>query len=151
MLQAENWYFAYGSNLSKPQMLSRTGSIPPSVAAKLVNYRLAFRRVLDGQGVYATIVPVKGAVVHGVAYRCSLDAILNLDRFEGIAENCYRREMVKVTTQAADELDCIVYIGESFHQADEVPSESYLDLILTGAESHHLPRDYIDSIVKLVR
>ena len=44
MPQNETWYFSYGSNLSKQQMLRRTGSIPMSQLACLANYRLAFRK-----------------------------------------------------------------------------------------------------------
>ncbi len=151
MSQNETWYFAYGSNLSKKQMLNRTGSVPASVAAKLLNYRFAFRRILDGLDVYATIVPTVGAVVQGAAYLCSLHAMTQLDRFEGVAENCYRREIVRVTTLAGEDLDCVVYMGESFHEADEIPNDSYLNLILIGAESHQLTADYIDSIARLAR
>ena len=146
MSQCETWYFSYGSNLSKQQMLRRTGSIPTSQAAFLVNYRLAFRKVLTGQDVYATVVPTPGAIVHGVAYLCNPHAMAQLDLFEGVAENCYRRESVPVTTHSNDILECIVYIGEAFSAEDSVPSSSYLNLILTGAKEHQLPPDYIESI-----
>ena len=143
MSQNEAWYFSYGSNLSKQQMLSRTGSIPESVQAKLIDYQLAFRRVLNSSEVYATIVPVAGSIVIGAAYRCSQHAMNALDRCEGVAENCYRRENVRVETITGDELDCIVYIGESFSEGDDRPSDSYLNWILTGAEEHNLPSEYI--------
>ena len=152
MSQSETWYFSYGSNLSKPQMLRRTGSVPTSQAASLVNYRLAFRKVLTGQDVYATIVPTPGAIVHGVAYLCSPHAMAQLDLFEGVAENCYRRELVLVTTRTTnDMLECIVYIGESFSAEDSVPSSSYLNLILSGATEHQLPPDYIESIREMAK
>lgn len=149
MSQDETWCFSYGSNMSKQQMLSRTGSVPRSVAAKLPDYRLAFRRVLDGDQVYATIVPNIGAAVQGVAYWCSQHVMRQLDKFEGVAENCYRRAKVRVTTIAGEDLDCIVYIGESFFEDEESPDDRYLNLILTGAAEHQLPPGYIDSIAKL--
>jgi len=151
MTNDETWYFSYGSNLSKQQMLCRTGSIPTSVTAYLSNHRIAFRQVLNGLDVYATIIPTEGATVHGAAYLCSAHAMTQLDRLEGVAENCYRRELVRVATSSGEDLDCIVYVGESFHDTDELPSDSYLNLILTGAESHRLPSDYIDSIASLAR
>lgn len=151
MSQSETWCFSYGSNLSKQQMLRRTGSIPTAHTACLVNYRLAFRKALTGQDVYATIVPTPGAIVHGVAYRCSPRSMAQLDLFEGVAENCYRRESVQVATQANDILECIVYIGEAFSAEDSVPSSSYLNLILTGAKEHQLPPDYIESIQEMAK
>lgn len=146
MSQNESWYFAYGSNLSKQQMLRRTGSIPVSHPAVLSDYQLAFRKVLDGEDVYATIVPAPGHVVQGVAYFCSPHAMAQLDVFEGTAENCYRRELVQVTALTGEILNSIVYIGEKFSSEAAVPSSNYLNLILTGAHEHELPTDYIRQI-----
>ena len=151
MSQCETWYFSYGSNLSKQQMLRRTGSNPKSHTAFLVNYKLAFRKVLTGNDVYATIVPTQGAIVHGVAYLCSSHAMAQLDRFEGVNENCYRRESVSVTTHSNHNLECIVYIGESFSKEVSFPTSSYLKLILTGAREHQLPPDYIESIQEIAK
>ena len=151
MPQNETWYFSYGSNLSKQQMLRRTGSVPMSRLACLANYRLAFRKVLASEDVYATIVPNKEAIVHGAAYLCSPHAMSQLDLLEGVAENCYRRELVEVTTHAGDVLSCIVYVGEAFSVEDSVPSSNYLNLILRGAEEHQLPVDYIESIITQAR
>ncbi len=149
MPQSETWYFSYGSNMSKQQMLSRTGSVPTSCLAQLVNYRLAFRKVLASDDVFATIVPTKGSVVHGVAYWCTPHAMLQLDLLEGVAQNCYRRESVRVTTQSGEILSCIVYIGEAFSNEASTPSPAYLNLILTGAQEHQLPMDYVQSIERM--
>ncbi len=146
MPQSETWYFSYGSNMSKQQMLSRTGSVPTSCLAQLVNYRIAFRKVLASDDVFATIVPKEGSVVHGVVYWCTPHAMLQLDLLEGVAQNCYRRELVRVTTQSGEILNCIVYIGEAFSNEACTPSPAYLNLILTGAHEHHLPIDYVQSI-----
>ena len=146
MQQNETWYFSYGSNLSKQQMLRRTGSIPISRTASLSDYQIAFRKVLVGDDVYATIIPAPGKVVQGVAYLGSPYAMAQLDVFEGLAENCYRRELVQVTALAGEILNCIVYIGEKFSSEAAVPSANYLNLILTGAREHSLPTDYIEWI-----
>ena len=151
MSQNETWYFSYGSNLSKQQMLRRTGSVPTSFVARLTNYRLAFRKVLASDDVFATIIPAEGSIVHGVAYCCSPHAMVQLDRWEGVAENCYRRESVSVETHDGKNLSCIVYIGEAFAMGPSFPgpaypSPAYLNSILTGAQEHQLPADYIQSI-----
>ena len=151
MPQNEIWYFSYGSNLSKQQMLRRTGSVPMSQNVCLANYRLVFRKVLAGEDVFATIVPNQGEIVHGVAYLCSPLSMSQLDLHEGVAENCYRRELVGVTTHDGDVLSCIVYIGEAFSEDDSIPSSNYLNRILTGAEEHRLPVDYIESITAQAR
>ncbi len=145
----DNWYFAYGSNLSKQQMLRRTGSIPPSRVVWLAHYQFAFRRVLEGNDVFATIHPKQGSIVHGVAYQCSRIAMIQLDQFEGVAENCYRREMVDVTAGFGELLRCIVYIGQAFTEESAQPNASYWDSIRTGAQEHRLPIEYINGLTRL--
>jgi cation transport regulator ChaC len=68
----DQWYFAYGSNLSKEQMEERIGSSREARVAWLTGYRLVFnkRSKKDGTG-KANIVPAAGATVWGVVYRCS--------------------------------------------------------------------------------
>jgi gamma-glutamylcyclotransferase len=147
--EQDNWYFSYGSNLSKEQMLRRTGSIPPSQVARLDHYQFAFRRVLDGNDVFATILPKPGAIVHGVAYQCSQHAMMQLDIAEGVSENCYRRELANVTTHDGEILRCIVYIGQAFTEESAYPSASYWNAIRTGAQEHQLPFEYIDALTQL--
>ena len=144
--QNDSWYFAYGSNMSKQQMLRRTGSVPESVVARLDNYQLAFRKVLIGKDVFAMIVPKADSVVYGVAYRCSPKAMLQLDHFEGVAENCYQRETVQVTAQNGEILNCIVYCGIGFSTEAGFPSSDYWDLIKTGAIEHQIPIAYVKEI-----
>lgn len=146
MSENDSWYFSYGSNLSKEQMLLRTGSVPQSQQAVLSNYRLAFRQVLNSDAVYATIVPTRDAIVYGVAYLCSPYAMERLDDAEGVSENCYRRETVHVMTNTKELLKCIVYVGESFETKESKPRSGYLTAILTGATEHQLPGEYIESI-----
>ena len=151
MSENESWYFSYGSNLSKQQMLLRTGSVPQSQQAVLANYRLAFRQVLNNEAVYATIVPTPDAMVYGVAYLCSLYAMARLDEAEGVSENCYRRETIDVMTKTKMLLTCIVYVGESFKTIESKPGSGYLNEILTGATEHQLPTEYIESISERAR
>lgn len=130
-------------------MLRRTGSIPKSQVARLDHYQFAFRRVLDGNDVFATILPKQGSIVHGVAYHCSQHAMMQLDRFEGVSDNCYTRELVYVTTQNGEILQCIVYIGQAFTDESAQPSASYWSSIRTGAKEHQLPIEYIDTLMQL--
>jgi gamma-glutamylcyclotransferase len=148
-LMKDNWYFAYGSNLSKQQMLRRTGSIPPSQVAWLDHYQLDFRRVVDGNDVFATILPKQGSIVHGVAYQCSHHAMMQLDQFEGVSENCYKRELVDATTHLGEILKCIVYIGQAFTDESAMPSASYWNSIRTGAQEHQLPIEYVKALTRL--
>src|SRR5258708_3117388 len=92
----DRWYFAYGSNLLRDQMVARTGPIRtgddrPRIA-RLPNYRLAYNLLgSDGQ-VYANIVEPGNGVL-GVVYRCEWEALEKLDGYEHGYE---RREVVVI-------------------------------------------------------
>ena len=75
--------------------------------------------------------------------------MIQLDQFEGVAENCYRREMVDVTAGFGELLRCIVYIGQAFTEESAQPNGSYWDSIRTGAQEHRLPIEYIDGLTRL--
>jgi len=144
-------YFAYGSNMSKRQMLSRTGAIPPSRLAQLEGYRLAFRKYSQTDEVYADVLPSATQTVRGVAYQCTDQALAKLDIFEGVAQDHYRREMIGIRFEDIRELTlAIVYVGSSaFSDLEAQPSQEYLDRILAGTNDHGLDEDYIQFINNL--
>ncbi len=146
MSKTEIWYFAYGSNLSKQRMQMRIGETAIARMGTLAGYQLAFRKFTDSNNTYATIIPNLGTVVHGVAYLCDEIAIHKLDRFEGVAEGCYRREKIDVLTETGESIRCFVYVGEATLEGDSKPTIEYLTWILTGAQEHGLPSDYIQWI-----
>jgi gamma-glutamylcyclotransferase (GGCT)/AIG2-like uncharacterized protein YtfP len=146
MSKAEIWYFAYGSNLSKQRMQMRIGETSIARIGTLAGYQLAFRKFTDSNNTYATIIPNPGTVVHGVAYLCDEIAIQKLDRFEGVAEGCYRREMIDIMAETGESIRCYVYVGAATLDGDSRPSIEYLNWILTGAQEHGLPLDYIQWI-----
>jgi gamma-glutamylcyclotransferase len=141
------WYFAYGSNLSKGRMEQRTGLVPSARTVYLKHHRLAFNLHADG-AIYANIVPCWQSTVWGAAYWCSRATMDVLDRYEGTAIGCYRRDCVEVETENGERLNAETYIGGKGFVAEEgLPSDAYLKLILTGAAEHSLPEQYIRSVV----
>ena len=146
MSKTEIWYFAYGSNLSKQRMQMRIGETSIARMGTLAGYQLAFRKFTDSNNTYATIIPNPGTAVHGVAYLCDEIAIQKLDRFEGVAEGCYRREKIDILTETGESICCFVYVGEATLEGDSKPTIEYLTWILTGAQEHGLPSDYIQWI-----
>src|SRR5947208_4766736 len=96
------WYFAYGSNLWKEQMIARTGVIahpqfPPRIV-RLETYRLVFQSLESGGPAYANIL-TPGDGVLGVLYRCSPANLERLDRFE----QGYDRQPIKVSPLQGEE------------------------------------------------
>ncbi|ABU60262.1 gamma-glutamylcyclotransferase family protein [Roseiflexus castenholzii] len=148
----DQWYFAYGSNLSKEQMEERIGSSREARVAWLTGYRLVFnkRSKKDGTG-KANIVPAAGATVWGVVYRCSYDDLQKMDKCEGVKGGHYQRHAIRVQLDSGEELDAVTYVaGERFLAAESLkPSTEYLETIITGARQHRLPDDYIRSIEAL--
>jgi hypothetical protein len=60
---SDQWYFAYGSNLSSEQKECRTGTIREARRARLDGYRIAFnKRGGDGTGKANIVLHPAGAV-----------------------------------------------------------------------------------------
>src|SRR5271165_5547604 len=104
------WYFAYGSNLSLDQMVERTGPIGserPRVA-RLHNYQLIFNMHGDNGQVYANLM-CPGPGVLGVVYRCSPEALRKMDTYE----QGYERGLVRVVLENGDVLDAVTYFAKT--------------------------------------
>lgn len=144
------WYFAYGSNMYRPQKEGRTSRIregPDSPRiARLSGYRLAFNK-RGGKGqLYANIIPIPGGEVIGVVYRCGPSTLDIMAEFEG----GYDRKPVTVALDDGLQVEAITFIARKENTLDEArPSDEYLDKIINGAVEHGLPRDYIEKIRRL--
>ncbi|MEY3175150.1 MAG: hypothetical protein RLZZ436_3064 [Planctomycetota bacterium] len=144
------WYFAYGSNLSKGRKQNRTGLIRRAVRAKLPDYRLVFNKQGAAGGVYANIRREPGEVVWGVVYLCDSNAMAELDLWEGVMGGHYDRTAITVELEDGSPCNAEVYVaGERYVVEEQSPSKEYLDCILTGANEHQLPGDYIAKIRQL--
>jgi gamma-glutamylcyclotransferase len=146
----DQWYFAYGSNLSQDQKEARTGAVRSARVATLHGFRLVFnKRSKDGSG-KANIVVDDKHIVWGVAYLCDSEAMAAMDRFEGVCDGGYCQLPVAVRTAGGEYLDAVTYVaGEAFVCFELRPSQTYLNTILEGARSHGFPKDYVGSIVRI--
>jgi cation transport regulator ChaC len=150
MSSEDNWYFAYGSNLNVDQKEFRTGTIRKAVRCHLKHYRLAFNKRSGASGVAANIMPQDGQIVWGVAYLCSAEALSKMDSWEGVASGHYRRANVQVQTGDGGTLNAIAYIAEDKYVTEESrPSDEYLQKIISGAQHHAFPQEYIEAIKRL--
>jgi len=147
----ESWYFAYGSNLWKDQMVERTGAIGrvgqrPRIA-RLANHRLIFQHLQNTETAFANIL-CPGDGVLGVVYRCSPADLESLDRYE-----CgYERQPLVVTDQRGEVLTAVAYVVRPAQVVKTgKPSDEYLERIVTGARQHSLPEQYIGDIVNIAQ
>jgi len=138
------WYFAYGSNMNRTQMLSRSGKILEERTASLPNYEMRFNKKVRGGTAGANVQPASGKIVHGVLYKIEESALRTLDRYEGAPDH-YRRIEVQVTPDGAGPVPAQVYIASKVEKGLR-PSAPYLQAILDGAGEHNLPASYIGEI-----
>lgn len=143
------WYFAYGSNLSIRQMVQRIGSTGdadhPPRPVRLPDHRLIFQEVESGGPAYANI-DRPGPDVLGVIYRLSEADFERMDAFE----TGYVRQRVRVIDTHGETIEAIAYVVEPSPWLREGrPGDEYLARIVDGARHHGLPEPYVQDIVTI--
>jgi cation transport regulator ChaC len=149
MGQTTSWYFAYGSNMNRAQMLIRAGQIFEEHEARLENYEMLFNKKARGGTGEANVHPASGKTVHGVLYKIPEVAFRSMDRFEGAPVH-YRRIEVAVTEGAGRKVNAQVYIATKIEKGLR-PAPHYLQKIIEGAKEHGLPENYIEQIEETAR
>ncbi|MGE3550769.1 MAG: gamma-glutamylcyclotransferase family protein [Geobacter sp.] len=129
------FYFAYGSNLWREQMRLRCPD-----ARCLGTGRLdGFRWLITSRG-YASMVRSAGDSVFGTVYLLSEADERSLDRYEGVADGCYRKELVTVWLPE-QLLSCLTYLDPV--QTPGQPKAEYIQRINSGLADAQLPEDYL--------
>jgi len=125
------YYFAYGSNLNKKQMLERCPDSKPRFVATLRNYKLVFVGWFrQWRGGIISIKPFRGEKVLGAVYELSDRDLRRLDSYEGHPGN-YNRLKVTVFDEDGEPVEAITYI-KSEQSEETQPSKEYLSLIQQG-------------------
>ncbi|MDP6142052.1 MAG: gamma-glutamylcyclotransferase family protein [Dehalococcoidales bacterium] len=118
------YYFAYGSNLNRQQMLKRCPNSQPRLTATLHNYKLVFAgwsRLWRSST--ASIKPFRGECVLGGIYEISDRDLRRLDKYEGYP---YTYDKLKVTVyrDTDDPVEAITYIMRDQSEESD-PSPEY--------------------------
>ncbi|NCW35042.1 MAG: gamma-glutamylcyclotransferase [Actinobacteria bacterium] len=114
-------YAAYGSNLDPRQMLERAPHSPHRGTGWLRGWRLTF----------------------GGLYDLTESDELNLDEWEGVNTDLYRKIRVRVETLDGSPL-AYIYVLNSFEGG--LPSRRYLEIMIAAAQQAGAPEDYIDDL-----
>lgn len=125
------YYFAYGLNLNKKQMLGRCPDSQSRFTAILQHYKLIFAGWSRlWRGGTASIKPFRGEKVLGAIYEISELDLVRLDKYEGYPDT-YNRLKITVYRDTGEPVEAITYIKLS--QSEETkPSPEYLAVIQQG-------------------
>lgn len=140
-------YFAYGSNMDGPHLRDHCPSAVSLGAARLDGHRLAFlrRSARTGTGV-ADVVVDPGATVWGAVWKIDERDLGALDLKEGEGHAYARRETL--VTLRSDDAEVLVHVYTVISKKDHevTPSREYLLRMVTAAERHGLPADYVAAL-----
>ncbi len=134
-------YFAYGSNMDVNQMSYRC----PDAVLKGVGILKDYCFDLDSKG-YATVRPLPGSSVQGLIWKVLKEDIVSLDRYEGVASNCYSKEYLPVLS-GNDTKKMLVYVSKRNRFTGKLSSnDDYMNKVIKAAEEQGLDNAYIDSL-----
>lgn len=135
------YYFAYGSNLNKEQMMSRCPYAIPVARVKLHGYQLTFNRVAD-------IVEEEQAITWGAIYTVFPEDLKNLDRYEGYP-NLYDKIPVVVEDDKGHSYQAFAYVL-TIKGLNE-PSDGYYHIIKEGYRDWRIPQKPLREALKQSR
>ena len=140
MASITNYYFGYGSNLSKEQMAIRCPESKYYASGTLSGYSW----LINARG-YASITPSESEFVLGEVFTLSHQDIDYLDIYESVEEGMYLKSNLSIETSKGT-IDCLVYIASD--STPGIPKEEYIERINLGIKSANLPDDYVQKTIR---
>ena len=131
-------HFAYGSNMSVPDMRARC----PGAVALGVATLAGWRFVINPDG-YGSIAPQAGGIVPGVLWRLGPRELAAINAYENVAGGLYVRRMLSVLRDGRREA-ALVYIAR--RRGEGAPRPGYIELVVAAARAWELPERYIASL-----
>ena len=137
---SEEWcrtyYFAYGSNMDKAQMLHRCPNAQFIQTTKLYGYQFD----LDSEGV-ATMRKNNASYVQGVVWIIAADDEIMLDRCEGISHGCYEKNYIDISTDDGT-VNALTYLSLRGAYVGK-NRDGYMDKIIKAAEKLCFDESYL--------
>jgi gamma-glutamylcyclotransferase (GGCT)/AIG2-like uncharacterized protein YtfP len=140
MTEQTQYYFGYGSNLSKEQMAIRCPESKYYASGTLSGYSW----LINTRG-YASIKPSESDFVLGEIFTLSQQDVDYLDIYESVEEGMYLKSNLSVETSKGT-IDCLVYIASD--STPGIPQEEYIKRINLGIKSANLPDDYVQKAIR---
>jgi len=137
-------YFAYGSNMKENRLCQRIPSAKLMCRGRILNKRLVCnKRSKDNSG-KANLEDSPGGVVWGVLYEMDSSDLNRLDE----VEEGYQRTTMNAQTDENKFVAAEVYISTEL-TPKAIPFNWYKELLVSGAQEHQLPEDYVKFLKKL--
>ena len=140
MTEQTQYYFGYGSNLSKEQMAIRCPESKYYASGTLSGYSW----LINERG-YASIKPSESDFVLGEIFTLSQQDVDYLDIYESVEEGMYLKSNLSVETSKGT-IDCLVYIASD--STPGIPQDEYIERINLGIKSANLPDDYVQKAIR---
>ena len=134
-------HFAYGSNMDRRLMRRHCPGAEIVGNAVLRDHRF----IIMKEG-YASVVPARGGVVHGLLWRISPRDLTALNAYENIDAGLYRAASLSVHA-AGRAVRALVYLGRS--GVPGRPRLGYMDLVAAAAREAGLPARYVANLVRI--
>ncbi|XP_057333626.1 gamma-glutamylcyclotransferase-like [Microplitis mediator] len=153
------YYFAYGSNMLDCRFKLNVPGAEVVDIGRLENHRLDFYGYgKSWNGSDATIVEARDSQVWGVIWSMPKNKVADLDR-EVVHVDLYKVIVIEVTSLSGKVYQCRSYKAAEDPKLvvkldqlpdDRLPSSLYMQVLIKGAQDHHLPQDYI-KFMKTIR
>lgn len=142
------YYFGYGANLSNKHLEKYNISSQRIGTALLDDHQLKFDLPCEyiGKG-FAGIQPSPGAQTWGSLFKINREGLAMLDVLEWVPFKFYERKTVTVTCEDKTYANVQAYFTCSPKEG-LVPSEGYLNYIISNGISEGLPQVYLDELKK---
>ena len=140
MNEHTQYYFGYGSNLSKEQMAIRCPESKYYASGTLSGHSW----LINTRG-YASIKPSENDFVLGEVFTLSQQDVDYLDIYESVEEGMYLKSNLSVETSKGN-IDCLVYIASD--STPGIPQKEYIERINLGIKSANLPDDYVQRAIR---
>ena len=131
-------HFAYGSNMHRAVMRKHAPAATPLGVARLGHHRF----VITADG-YASAVPARVGVVHGMLWRLTPRDRVTLDLWENVSGGLYRAQRLPVRC-GGEVRPALVYVARP--RPVGRPKPGYMEIVVKAARALNLPPDYIASL-----
>lgn len=137
-----SYYIAYGSNMDINQMKERCPDSKFIGTSELKNYQLNFRKSCSNY--FATLDRKEGSSVPAVIWSVSKDDEKRLDRFEGVAINCYYKITIEIDV-GGDIVEGLCYLIDESRDEGKPPlnyinilKDAYARFNFNASQLHYL-------------